>query len=213
VFSLPEMRDAQMLAADSLPNIGWATNADRGDVCNIHPGAKQFCGRRLADSALALIHGHAAAWRSPRFSGAKQLAGAAAAAGTIAVAVSLTDVGAAGLDADVYPWNMDPLKHAGENRSVTNCTMGSAVNNVANQSANQCAWAGIEVEGVGWLNATVTASADGGSLRLQADLPQGAGAGAEPRVTGSAYGWGAIPMMNAYDRASGLPVLAWNRSI
>jgi sialate O-acetylesterase len=37
VASLPLMREAQMLAA-RLPNVGWATNADKGDMCNIHPG-------------------------------------------------------------------------------------------------------------------------------------------------------------------------------
>ena len=43
----------------------------------------------------------------------------------------------------------------------TNCTMGSPINSVPNQTANQCAWAGVEVQGLGWLNATVTATADG----------------------------------------------------
>ena len=32
-------------------------------------------------------------------------------------------------------------------------------------------------------------------------------------VVASAYGWGPIPMMSAYDKATGLPVLPWNRSV
>jgi hypothetical protein len=31
-------------------------------------------------------------------------------------------------------------------------------------------------------------------------------------VLGSAYGWGAIPMLTVYDTASALPVLPWNTS-
>ena len=83
-----------------------------------------------------------------------------------------------------------------------------------NQTANQCAWAGIEVQG-SWLNATVTASADGKSLRLQAILPGDDDSSRQRFVnaTGSAYGWGTIPMMNAYDKATMLPVLPWNSSL
>eukprot|EP00937_MAST-01D_sp_MAST-1D-sp2_P006052 g6052.t1 len=210
VFSLPAMRDAQMAAA-ALPQVGWATDADRGDTCNIHPGWKQDIGRRLADSALALVNGQDRPWRSPRDSGAKQAPEVGS--GIVAVDVSLSDVGAAGMDI-VYPWNMDVRVHAGQNRTVTNCTMGSpTVNNVANQTANQCGWAGIEVEGLGWLNATVSAAPDGAALRLEAVLPGAGAKAAAAVVTGSAYGWSTIPMMNAYDRATGLPVLPWNRSL
>ena len=88
VFSLPLLRDAQMRAAD-LPNVGWATNADRGDTCNIHPGAKQDCGRRLADSALALIYGQDNAWRSPRYAHATVVANGQG--GKIIVEVQLDD--------------------------------------------------------------------------------------------------------------------------
>ena len=38
--SIPQMREAQM-AALALPNVGYATNADHGDGCSIHPAAKQ----------------------------------------------------------------------------------------------------------------------------------------------------------------------------
>ena len=32
-------------------------------------------------------------------------------------------------------------------------------------------------------------------------------------VTGSAYGWGAIPLLTVYDNATDLPLLPWNRSL
>merc|ERR1719240_217710 len=64
--AIAEMRDAQM-AAMALPNIGYATNADHGAGCNIHPPSKQYCAQRLAKSALALQYGKAIAWKSPSF--------------------------------------------------------------------------------------------------------------------------------------------------
>ena len=68
---LPTQTNAQM-AALTLPNVGYATNADHGAGCNIHPPAKQWCGTRLANSALAnsalaLQYGHKVAWKSPSF--------------------------------------------------------------------------------------------------------------------------------------------------
>jgi hypothetical protein len=29
----------------------------------------------------------------------------------------------------------------------------------------------------------------------------------------SAYGWGAVPMMTVYDKASNLPVLGWSEAV
>ena len=46
----PEMRRAQMEAL-RLPMVGYATNADHGAGCNIHPPPKQYCGARLGNPA------------------------------------------------------------------------------------------------------------------------------------------------------------------
>lgn len=71
--AIPLMRDAQ-LAALRLPNVGFATNADHGMGCNIHPSAKQYCARRLANAALALRYGKTSlAWRSPAYEAATPL--------------------------------------------------------------------------------------------------------------------------------------------
>merc|ERR1711976_1014925 len=59
-----------------------------------------------------------------------------------------------------------------------------------------CTWAGIEVSGVGWLNATVRARSDK-RLALHSVLPSGAITAAD--ILATSYGWGPIPMMNAYD--------------
>ena len=59
--AIAEIRDAQM-AAVALPNVGYATNADHGAGCNIHPPAKKFSGVRLGNSALALAYGKPVAW-------------------------------------------------------------------------------------------------------------------------------------------------------
>merc|ERR1719440_2161381 len=67
------IRDAQM-AAVALPKVGYATNADHGAGCNIHPPAKKFSGVRLGNSALALAYGKGIAWKSPTYASAVRTA-------------------------------------------------------------------------------------------------------------------------------------------
>merc|ERR1712070_964919 len=135
------------MTALELPNVGYATNADHGIGCTIHPKTKQFCGKRLGDSALGVHYGLDVHWRSPSYvsAGTPQVKD-----GVISVAITLADVSDSGLTTDVYPFNyVEDL----------DCT-----NN------GNCTWAGIEVNGFGWLNATVTARS-GKRLVLQAILP------------------------------------------
>jgi hypothetical protein len=54
-------------AALALPKVGYATNADHGAGCNIHPPPKQYCGKRLAESAMAIVYGKDVMWKSPSF--------------------------------------------------------------------------------------------------------------------------------------------------
>ena len=72
-----------------------------------------------------------------------------------------------------------------------------------------CAWAALRFDDPAgtWANATVSLSADGRSMVLAAagGVPQGGS-----RVTASAYGWGAIPMLVVYRNDADLPVLPWN---
>uniref|UniRef100_A0A7S3AGB6 Uncharacterized protein n=1 Tax=Haptolina ericina TaxID=156174 RepID=A0A7S3AGB6_9EUKA len=171
------------MAALKLPNVGYATNADHGAGCNIHPPPKQYCGARLGDSAASLVYKSATPWRSPTFAYASGVV-----TGTTAiVTVTLNDVGAAGLTTDVYPYN-----YLG----------GSAC-----PSPGYCVWASITLSTGQTLNATVGTSADKRKLLLTAEVPKEA---SDANVTGHMYAWGAVPLMNAYDLSSGLPVLQWN---
>jgi len=185
----PELRDAQM-AALALPNVGYATNADHGAACNIHPPPKQYCGARLGDSATALVYSSGKQWRSPTYK---------AATGTVAssiatVTVTLNDVGEQGLTADVHPYNY--------------LSSGSA----CPTEITYCVWASITLSTGHTLNATVTTSRDKKGLVLSAPVSTVDDVGAAT-VTASSYAWGPIPMMNAYDVASGLPVLQWNEAM
>ena len=54
---LPEMEPQPSMA---FLKVGYATNADHGAGCNIHPPPKQYCATRLANSALALQYEQAA---------------------------------------------------------------------------------------------------------------------------------------------------------
>ena len=215
--SLPEMREAQM-AALKLPNVGYATNADHGMGCNIHPAAKQYVSERLAASALAIRYGREALWKSPRYVSATPAAGSGD--DQVQLKVRLADVSAQGLHL-IRPFNYaspgyGPLARGdgvgGSPAEVqVNCSGSFPINQTANASMQeQCVWAALHVRGAGWLNATVALDADAQALILVARAPHGS---SDNTILGSAYGWGPIPMMSAYDVGSGLPVLPWNTSL
>ena len=64
--SIPQMRDAQ-LSLTSEARVAWATNADHGYGCDIHPRAKQAIGKRLARGALAVRYKLDESWLSPTY--------------------------------------------------------------------------------------------------------------------------------------------------
>lgn len=195
-LAIAEMRDAQM-AALALAKVGYATNADHGAGCDIHPPPKQYCGERLGNSALALQYARGVAWRSPEYDGVRT---ARATASAVSVTVGLLHVSAAGLRTDVASFNyVEGL----------NCTALDA------KTPGTCAWASIQVAAPGgqalvrWLNAMVSVAPGGQVLVLEAS-----GSGLEgAAVVATSYGYGAIPLMNAYDRGTGLPVLPWSRTL
>jgi sialate O-acetylesterase len=123
--AIAEIRDAQM-AAVALPNVGYATNADHGAGCNIHPPAKKFCGARLGNSALAIAYGKSIAWKSPTYQTATRTAAG--------VKVEFAD-----LVGDL------------ELRYPANYVAGLDCSKLA---AGVCAWAGLHSGGA-WTNATV----------------------------------------------------------
>ena len=189
-YGIPEMREAQM-AALALPRVGYATNADHGDGCNIHPPSKQFCAKRLANAARAIVYGQPVQWRSPTYESAV----GSCTSGKAMVTVTLNGVGADGLTTDHFPEN--PTEQV---------------------PTDNLAWAEIKLSTGDTLNATVTAS--GSALVLEAPSAACTGRRAadgstsgDVEVVASSYGWGAVPMMNAYDIAGDLPVLPWNKTL
>jgi sialate O-acetylesterase len=62
-----ELREAQTMAMDAVPNSGQAVIIDIGEGKDIHPMNKVDVGRRLARWALAKEYGFPIAYQSPRF--------------------------------------------------------------------------------------------------------------------------------------------------
>jgi sialate O-acetylesterase len=186
-LAVPELREAQMAALllGVSGKVGYATNADYGAGCNIHPPTKQPCGIRLGNSALALHYNKTdIQWKSPSYT----FANAGIRGREARVAVDLADVSDDGL-LTIYPHN--------QLAGTFNCTV---------QEPGTCAWASIHLSHEGWVNATIVT--EGEKLVLTATVTK-------PRqnVIGSAYGWGSVPMLNVYDAQTNLPVLPWNKSV
>lgn len=62
-----ELREAQTMTQDKLPNTGQAVIIDIGDATDIHPRKKLDVGRRLARLALAHDYGRKVECQSPRY--------------------------------------------------------------------------------------------------------------------------------------------------
>ncbi len=62
-----ELREAQTMTLDKLPNTGQAVIIDLGEAQDIHPRNKQIVGKRLARLALADVYGIDVAHESPRY--------------------------------------------------------------------------------------------------------------------------------------------------
>ncbi len=60
-----ELREAQQVTAQNVPNVGLAVAIDIGDAGNIHPKNKQEVGRRLALWAQATVYGQALEYSGP----------------------------------------------------------------------------------------------------------------------------------------------------
>ena len=181
---IPEMRQAQM-AALQLPGVAYAVNADHGAGRNVHPPAKQFCAKRLADAALELQYNvPRGGWKSPSYASAKQGSPLGV------VSIQLADVTSGGLH---FAAGAAALQ-AGPCRIVDapGCGIGLQFND-ANST---------------WVGALVNISADGQGMVLTALPPPGASG-----VLRSCYGWAGIPTMTVYRADKDLPVRAWNESI
>ena len=68
--SWAELREAQWLATQVLPNVGMAVITDVGDPADIHPKKKLPVGARLALAARAIAYGERIEYSGPVYSGA-----------------------------------------------------------------------------------------------------------------------------------------------
>jgi len=71
-----ELREAQALVADKVPNCGLAVTVDTGDADNIHPKNKVPVGDRLAYCALNETYGEKILYQGPTYTSMKHLHGA-----------------------------------------------------------------------------------------------------------------------------------------
>lgn len=195
--AVPMLREAQM-AALSLPKVGYATNADHGAGCNIHPPAKQFCGKRLAKSALALIYRDDSndcdcnLWKSPSYSKASSTVLRSHGRSVHVVTVDLKDVSSKGLYLIATPFNaLD---------GTFNC----------HNTPFLCAWGSVRMSQTGWVNATISVQFPSQVILTVGDdtlLSE------DDTVLETSYGWGSVPMMTLYDAATDLPVLPWKKKL
>jgi len=70
-----ELREAQALTAQNVPNCGLAVTVDTGDADNIHPKNKIPVGERLAWCALAQTYGEKIPYQGPTYASMKRLPG------------------------------------------------------------------------------------------------------------------------------------------
>lgn len=63
----PEIREAQLLTLNRVPNVAMAVTTDVGDAGDIHPANKQPVGERLALAARVLAYGEKIVYSGPEF--------------------------------------------------------------------------------------------------------------------------------------------------
>lgn len=183
-LKVAETRQAQMAALKLKGKIGFATNADHGFGCNVHPPDKQFCGARLGQSALALQYEKKGfQWKSPTYQSAS--AGWDPSKQKLSATIVLKDV----------------LK-----LSLLKSSYNSRFLKCQDQLPWTCAGAMVLLNGKGWVNATVTVQ---GSSQLSFEAEEGA---ENDQIIATSYGWGSVPLMTIYD-STGLPVLPWRERI
>src|SRR5438445_13601427 len=68
----PELREAQLMTTQIVPNTAEAVIIDIGDAADIHPRNKQEVGRRLALDALALTYGKNIEYSGPAYKSMKK---------------------------------------------------------------------------------------------------------------------------------------------
>ena len=184
-------RDIQLNVSLAVPNVGFATAADLGDIASpqssIHPRFKQQVGARLASSRLAAMAGRADALVNPRVA---SVSCASAPAGAVAAAVAFDGAS------------------LGPGRLVLNATLAACPPGVPEYN---CETGGFMLQTAAdgaWRNATVALSADGRSLTLTAPADAAAGDAAA-----ASFGWSSWPLLQLSRADTGQVVLPFNRPV
>jgi len=177
--SVAELRTAQ-LAALSLPNVGYATAIDLGDIPGgIHPRDKQDVGTRLANYALAQVYGFATQHQFPLYKSATTTT----LSKTITVTVSFVPTS---------------LQAALQLRPA-HCPTEQGL------PASDCDGFDIQISDAGrsWVTATAAVSADGKNVILTATAPV-----TGLRAIGCRYGQSSWPVASLFT-SNGLPAVPW----
>ncbi|CAB9520745.1 Sialate O-acetylesterase [Seminavis robusta] len=192
------MRQAQMAVLEVLPSIGYSTNADHGAGCNIHPPPKQFCGKRVAYSALAIQYGYDDYhWKSPSYSKAT-LTKSPTTNNDIMVTIDLVDVTSKGL----YMMMDEPYNSL---NGTFDC---------AKQLPGTCAWASVKLSTqTEWVNATLSIQFPNQVVFTVTKQQQLVEHDDDATIEATSYGWGSVPMLTLYDAGTDLPVLPWKEPV
>jgi len=170
-LTIAELRAAQ-LAALKLPNVGFATAADLGDLNspfgNIHPRNKQTVGWRLSQVALSMDYDvRGLHYLSPQAINATVTQGPP----NVTVQVSFSPIG----------------RTNGALEFHEGVTCPSQV-----EQTNECGWYAIVTSDNQWHNATATLNGNLLMLSVQ-------GVSSSLKVSGAAYGFADWPVCNLYN--------------
>jgi Carbohydrate esterase, sialic acid-specific acetylesterase len=192
--ALALLRDSQLKTMTRAGGkIAYATNADRGDGCNLHPPSKQDCGRRLARSALALQYGKSQIrWKSPTYQKAFP-----SPYNSKSIIIQFRDVSFKGLELSKTPYSMDPNRPTAEPKP-SRCQ---------DLKPGTCAGAQVYIYDYGWVNATLRLHGTH-MVELIPKLKKWNEA-FNVTIVVTSYGWAPIPLLTVYDKATNLPVLPW----
>jgi hypothetical protein len=195
-------RDAQLVVADTLSNVGYAVTVDLGDayiVCdnsnppNCYPGSihnrdKDLVANRLAPAVLVGVYGAADfPYLSPRYESATQTSDST-------VTVSLTK---SALTSSALPLHLAPPVFSSNSSWCPND--GGNQRRVFDQT---CGWFEILYNDGLWRNATVEISPTGDSILLTTTGSQGL------KAIATKNGYADWPVVSVYTK-SGLPLVPW----
>ena len=187
---LAEFRMAQM-AALNLPNVGYASGVDIGDVSSpygsIHPRAKRAVGNRLANAALALNYGKTEIpWKSPSYR-------------SISTHVE-NGVVTANVTLDNVPTSLTLLDPP---MIPTSPYCQAVKGGVVAPDPTACAWFTLFGDAGEVINATsVTLTDDQKGLVLSANVSN------KPNIIATSFGYGNWPVNMIYSN-EGLPLEPW----